>query len=293
MKLSRWKNRTRSPNVQKVSVMIILLAFVELFLLAVVVLQTVTDDAQFFTTPRLFAIIALGGLIVFDVISAIYTAKSLRLWRQNVSSVQEALEKVEQLNGTLRSQRHDFLNHLQVVSGLIEMQEFTAASDYIQRISGDIQNVSRVLRTKNAAVNALLQAKYAMCQDKNIAFDMVIRTTLEKLPIEDWQMCRILSNLIDNAAEAMRESSNASVLRLVLEEDETSIHFRVENNGPEVPRDILPAIFNAGISTKGEGRGMGLSIVRHVIQQAGGQISHTRQGDWTIFHGYLPIQNDN
>ena len=288
MKLSRWKNRNKKPDVQKVSGAIIIFAFVELLLLAIVVLQSLQGELDFLSIPRLAATIALSALIVFDVVSAIYTARALRLWRQNVTSVEEALVTVEKLNGTLRAQRHDFLNHLQVVSGLIEMQEFSAASDYIQRISGDIQNVSRVLRTKNAAVNALLQAKYAMCQNRSIAFDVVIRTTLENLPMEDWQMCRVLSNLIDNAAEAMKEKDGTGVLRLILEEDDTHIRFTVENNGPEVPRDILPAIFNAGISTKGEGRGMGLSIVRQVMQAADGDISHERSGEWTRFCGFLP-----
>jgi len=160
MKLYRWKNRSSQPDPQKVSFAIILLAFVELLLLAIVILQGFEDASIFSSIPHFAALTGLGALIVFDVISAIYTARSLRIWRQNVKSVEEALEKVEVLNGTLRSQRHDFLNHLQVVSGLIEMQEFTEAADYIGRISADIQNVSRVLRTKNAAVNALLQVPF-------------------------------------------------------------------------------------------------------------------------------------
>jgi len=291
MKLYRWKNRSSQPDPQKVSFAIILLAFVELLLLAIVILQGFEDASIFSSIPHFAALTGLGALIVFDVISAIYTARSLRIWRQNVKSVEEALEKVEVLNGTLRSQRHDFLNHLQVVSGLIEMQEFTEAADYIGRISADIQNVSRVLRTKNAAVNALLQAKYAMCQNRGIAFDVVIKTPLEKLPIEDWQMCRILSTLIDNAAEAMRDQSAPPVLRLILEEDDRNILLRVENNGPEVPREILPSIFNAGISTKGEGRGMGLSIVRQVITNAGGDISYSRNHEWTVFCVVLPHKN--
>mgnify|MGYP002580621212 CR=1 FL=1 len=76
------------------------------------------------------------------------------------------------------------------------MREFEDATDYIHRILKDTGDVSRVLRTKNPAVNALLSAKYAMCQKRGIAFDMIVRTPMERLPVEDWQMCRVLSNLI-------------------------------------------------------------------------------------------------
>jgi signal transduction histidine kinase len=96
--------------------------------------------------------------------------------------------------------------------------------------------------------------------------------------------------LIDNAAEAMKEKDGTGVLRLILEEDDTHIRFTVENNGPEVPRDILPAIFNAGISTKGEGRGMGLSIVQKILEQYGGSIAVTAEDRHTVFTITLPRQ---
>ena len=288
MKLRSVRTLSRKPQAQKLAASIIVLSIVELALLALVVAQSLAERDDIFSLYRLPAISALAILVAFDVLSSIYTARTLRRWQQEVSSVQDSLAMVEQLNGTLRAQRHDFLNHLQVVYGLIEMNEFSEAADYIHRVSADIQDVSRVLRTKNAAVNALLQAKYAMCQKQGVAFDMVIKSQMDDLPIEDWQMCRVLSNLIDNAVEAMRESATSGVLRLVLEQDAQNICFRVENNGPAVPDALVPSIFSAGVSTKGDGRGTGLSIVRQVLREGGGDIAYRRSGDWTIFEGILP-----
>ena len=281
--------RLRQPNSQKISGAIVCLAFVELALLAVVVIQSAVGREDLFSVYRLPAVMALAALVTFDVVCAIYTARQLRIWRENVDAVSTSLSMVEQLNGTLRSQRHDFLNHLQVISGLIEMREFEDATDYIHRILKDTGDVSRVLRTKNPAVNALLSAKYAMCQKRGIAFDMVVRTPMERLPVEDWQMCRVLSNLIDNAAEATEHAERKSrVIRLVLDENEDEFFFRVGNNGPAVPQELAASIFSPGVSTKGEGRGMGLFIVREVVSSCGGTIECAASGDWTVFSGTLP-----
>ena len=62
------------------------LAFVELALLAVVVIQSaVGREGIFFSqSDRLPAVMALAALVAFDVVCAIYTARQLRIWRENV-----------------------------------------------------------------------------------------------------------------------------------------------------------------------------------------------------------------
>ena len=282
----------RTPGTQKVSYAVIFLSLLALVLLVVFIVQSILDGDGILRIYRLPVLIVLSFLILFDVITAVHTASLFRAERKRLSDVKDSLDEVESLNYTLRSQRHDFLNHLQVVYGLIEMEAYRDASDYIKRITGDVQNVSRFLKTDSPAVNALLQAKYAQCKERGIAFDMDVTSRITDLPLEDWELCRILSNLIDNAAEAMSEIKiDAPLLRLSMrdEKDPFSLVFRVENNGPEIPESITSSIFQAGFSTKGSGRGTGLAIVSRTMEKAGGSIRYLREGDWTIFEGRLPL----
>ena len=99
---------------------------------------------------------------------------SLRI-RRHEDELRETCGRMEELNRTLRAQRHDFMNHIQVIYSLIEMNEPQEACDYMDRVYGDIQRVNRALRTDSVAVNALLQAKLADCERRGIRMELDIR----------------------------------------------------------------------------------------------------------------------
>ena len=66
--------------------------------------------------------------------------------------------------------------------------------------------------------------------------------------------------------------------------------FTVANNGPAIPPSMRESIFEPGVSTKGEGRGMGLSIVRQTLQEFGGTIQ-LEEGGQTAFTVTVPKES--
>ncbi len=65
----------------------------------------------------------------------------------------------------------------------------------------------------------------------------------------------------------------------------------VRDNGPGIPPEVLPKIFQAFFTTKGprQGTGLGLSIVQRLIKEAKGMLHvHTKPGEGTVFSIYLP-----
>ena len=105
------------------------------------------------TSLLCFTIVGWGA--VTDIGASI---TSLRMV-QRTQELEEAYGQLEDLNREMRAQRHDFMNHIQVVYSLIEMNEPDEAMRYMDRIYGDMQRVSSMLRTDCPAVNALIQAK--------------------------------------------------------------------------------------------------------------------------------------
>lgn len=203
--------------------------------------------------------------------------------------LEDTLDKLENLNTTLRAQRHDFMNHLQIVYGLMEMEEYSEAKQYIDRVYNDIQSINKFLKTANPAVNALLQAKVLYAQKRGIEVKMNITTNLKELKLQPWEFCRVLGNLIDNAIYALQEKKENRLIIIELFEDLKKYGFRVINNGPEIPKELYEKIFIPGFSTKGEeGEGMGLSIVRKIIEEAGGNITLSSSREGTVFEGMLP-----
>ena len=200
--------------------------------------------------------------------------------------LEDAYGKLEQLNTTMRAQRHDFMNHLQVVYSLLELEEYASASEYLERVYGDIKRVGRSLKTAHPAINALLAAKLSDCEARGVKVELIIESPWEALPVPGWEMCRVLGNLIDNGLDALSSTKNAQ-MTIALGETLQSFTFEIANNGPEIPDTILERIFQSGFSTKSSGRGMGLSIVRTILQAYGGKIELHSDASRTSFTGTI------
>ncbi len=205
-------------------------------------------------------------------------------------AAEETVRELEEFNRTLRAQRHDFKNHVQVLSALLDMEEYDEARMYLSKVSSDLKTVGRVMRTAQPAVNALLQAKSLLCEQRGVRLEMDITAMLSTLPMAAWELCRVLGNLIDNAIEAQEAARvKDPVIRLTMFEQEGQIVIIVWNNGTFVPEQLREAIFQPDISTKGKGRGMGLSIVRSVMTECGGEVRLDSDENGTAFTLKMPF----
>lgn len=233
-------------------------------------------------------------IILIAVISLLNSFISIRdiyhLVRVNFQNnmIREALNSVENLNNLLRSQRHDFLNHLQVVYGLIEMDEYDEARNYINKVYNDIQSVSRVLKTSIPAVNALLQAKLMTADKNNINAEINVLTRLENMPVPSWELCRVLGNLIDNAVSSLCEKPDNRCLQIEFREDVKMFFITVKDNGNGIAEEIKNRIFEPGFTTKADGEGMGLAIVKRILSKYNGTIETKTDNCWTAFTIYIP-----
>lgn len=232
-------------------------------------------------------LLAMTFIIVWGAVVDIREGVRAERVAVKMGGLTETVDQMNDLNLALRKQRHDFLNHLQVVYSLMEMKEYGEASAYIEQVYGDMQSVSRALKTRCAPVNALLRAKLNEGESRRIKMTADISAAWENLPVPAWEMCRVLSNIIDNAFDALKDTRAPEIV-ITLAEDIRAYSFRIENNGPMIPDNSRRHIFEAGVSSKGEGRGMGLSIARETLEQAGGGLTFESDEKHTAFSGFVP-----
>lgn len=206
---------------------------------------------------------ALGAIV--DIREAVRT----RRLDEHADMMADSLDNLESLNTVMRKQRHDFMNHLQVIYSLLELDDPKECMNYIERVHTDLSKVGKTLKTAHPAINALIAAKSNDAAQSGIAFTLNVSTSLEYLPIPAYEICRALGNLIDNAFDALIGQSEP-LIRLSFEEIASNYRLTVSNNGPAIDQDALDRIFSAGYSTKGTERGMGLSIVTEIAHLAGG-----------------------
>lgn len=201
------------------------------------------------------------------------------------TKIRESYDQLTQLNGELRRQRHDYLNHCQVVYGMVELEEYEELKNYVEPVYKDLMKTGKALRTSNPAVNALLRAKMAEAEEKGIDFYVEVKSSLLGLKIEPWELCKVLSNLIDNAFTALEDKENDKKIRLDITETKDSFDFLVINNGPMIPKEMQQEIFKDGVTTKKEknGHGLGLAIVAKTLSENNGKIELSSLPEETCF----------
>lgn len=273
------------PDVHKATTFAIVVNAIQIAALIVFVLYVLIDRQHDQRVLTLIVIVA-ACMAIWGATIDIQEALRTRNHERTIAGLQETNGQMDALNLKLRAQRHDFLNHIQVVYSLLEMGESHEAADYLERIWTEFKTVSRVMRTKVTAFNALLQVKSAACEDRGIALEMDIRSTLDGLPVPAWEICCIIGNLMDNAMDVLQDRTDGKI-RLEVLEDVRGFTFIIHNNGDPIPQEMREKIFEPGVSTKGEGRGMGLSIVRRTLAEFGGVIT-LAPGETTSFIVTIP-----
>ncbi|KOV04217.1 histidine kinase [Streptomyces sp. XY511] len=174
----------------------------------------------------------------------------------------------------LRSQAHEAANRLHTVVSLIELgraQEAvafaTAELELAQALTDEV-----VTAVGEPVLVALLLGKAAQAHERGI--ELVVTADSRSLadlgglpPARD--LVTVLGNLIDNAVDAVTAVPGARIA-VTLRPEREELLLRVADNGPGLPEGV--DVFRRGWSGKGEGRGLGLALVRQVAQRYGGAV---------------------
>ena len=176
-------------------------------------------------------------------------------------------QKIEQQYNSVRTLQHDYKNILSSLYSYIEDGEMDGLKQYyIDKIEGTFNDSAKNLfaleglsKIKVSEIKSILAAKLMKAQSLGIDSKFEAKDEIHTISIDTVSLVRMLGVIMDNAIEALLEVEEGELI-VACYEMGGSVTFVVQNScKKDIPE--LSLLKKHGFSTKGEGRGLGLSIL--------------------------------
>lgn len=244
--------------------------------------------------------IGMTELLTGQAAISLENARLLEQTRQAYKQLQEnqdhmlQMEKMSALGTLVGGVAHEINNPLMGVMNFVEFvadrsedpkskQVLAQALQQIQRIKNIVSNMlvfmhNRTAQTGSCSVEEVLGQTLLLLEGElhkaaiEVHVDLPAQLPPIACPAESLQ--QILVNLLINARDALRGRSQ-SCIEISTDSSEKMLRLSIKDNGPGIADDVQSRMFDPFFTTKppGQGTGLGLSVTRRLIQDAGGTIA--------------------
>lgn len=212
-----------------------------------------------------------------------------------VRALADELTQARRYADLLRAQTHEFTNRLHTLAGLLHLGETREALALIYaQAQREAEHLDAVRPLRPVRLAALVLGKFERAAERGVTLSLDPLTALpDGLPPPTLDLIELtVGNLLENAFEAL-EGKAAGEVRLLIAGDPEGIVVEVRDTGPGVPEHLAATLTARGVSSKGPGRGVGLSLVQARADALGAALTHDRVPDpegriWTRFTLEVP-----
>ncbi len=246
-------------------------------------------------------------LFIFDIfiidIGLLTTLKNI-IKSCKLDEKERKIHNLESCNKTLslmydgvRGFKHDFQNFVQALEGYVVLEDMPGVKHLCNSVLKECKNMNTlgILNSKminNPAVYSMITDKYCLAIKKGITMNLDIKTDFSDMEPYNYEFCRILGILLDNAIEAAK-CCESKIVNLKFERGENLDSRRVTIENTYINKDIdINAIFKKGYSSKKvdkEEHGIGLWNVKKIIEN--NSIFHLSTQKGEMFSQVLEINS--
>jgi PAS domain S-box-containing protein len=243
-----------------------------------------------------------------------YSEHLERLVEERTKKLKDA-ERLATIGETAAMVGHDIRNPLQTVQGAvyIAMEEIKSLQSrtqeisnveemlktireetkYVDKIVSDLQDFARtqVPELEKTDVQRLINSILAENPPpQNVGVSLAIEQDCCNITVDSTMMKRILTNLITNALQAMQAGGQ---LTIAVSRKQDEIHISVQDTGQGISDENKARIFQPLFSTKAKGQGLGLAVVKRLVEAHNGIITFiTEVGKGTTFTVAIPVAKE-
>ncbi|WP_415066345.1 sensor histidine kinase [Lacrimispora sp.] len=229
-----------------------------------------------------YGVIALNGIIflllfiitVFLMYSVYKVAIKEQTYKHRMAQFENLrvyTERVESSYGAMRKFKHDYINILSTMSEFINENDMEGLREYYEKSILPISHSFTESDTKlgllscikDTALKSLLSSKFIYMIETGIKLEIELQETIDELPLDCLDLCRVIGIFLDNAMEAAMETEEKEVCFCMFYKDD-DLYLVIQNTALPLPYAIAN-LRSHEFSTKGENRGIGLFNVDMVL----------------------------
>lgn len=240
----------------------------------------------------IFSLIVMNVLLVFymrDASERMCLLQEKRLFELDAKGQQALYHSLEEKIELQRSISHDYKNHLMYIQALLDKKEYEKLAHYLKKLNGEIERDLDRIDTNNPIINTIVNAKYCEARKKGAVIVCKIND-LSEVKLEETDIIILLSNLLNNAIEAIEASQEQKIMRfkIMLENDKLIICVQNSYSGKIKKRG---EVYETTKILNKEFHGIGIKNIVRITEKYGGeyQFEHTDKE----FHAIVIIPNKN
>ena len=236
--------------------------------------------------------------------------RKLREESQNVLRVVPMAEITASLAHELNQPLGSILNNAQAARRLLnaDRADIAELKDAVEGIINDVGRATATIRHAREVFQSVVEGKGSVdirellldvervlrkdAKARNISLRLTLSPSLPRVIGNRQGLMQVLMNLVLNAFDSIAECSDSPrEVEISAHSDSTEVHVTVQDTGKGIDPRIMSRLFNAFVTTKTKGTGMGLAMSRSIIEKNGGRIWAAPKGaPGAIIEFTLPIQ---
>jgi nitrogen fixation/metabolism regulation signal transduction histidine kinase len=226
-----------------------------------------------------------GDVVVFDDVTRLIAAQRSAAWgevaRRLAHEIKNPLTPIQ-----LSAERLQFKLADKLINGDAEMlargtQTIINQVQAMKRMVDDFRDYARLPVPEVAPLdlNALIGEVLGLYESSSAVIDVRLAPVLPPILGDATQLRQVIHNLLRNGEDALEGRDDARI-ELVTEQAGRCAVLRISDNGPGFPVELLPRIFEPYVTTKARGTGLGLPIVKKIVDEHLGtiEISNAPEG---------------
>ncbi len=243
---------------------------------------------------------SLGFVLVFDNLTKLEKMQRMAAWREVARRIAHEIKNpLTPIQLSAQRLRRRYPEILKEENSIFDQCTHTIIKqvDELKRLVSEFSQFARMPKIQQAAANLgkITREVLFLYQEghKEILFTCQEPEPIPIFSFDEEQIKRCLINLLDNAVAVLADDGtmNPTIdINLTLNDEKESVYISIADNGPGIPEEDKPKLFEPYFSTKKTGTGLGLAIVSTIVADHNGYIrvqSNTPQG--SIFIVELPL----